>query len=506
MVDRLLQMLNQFLVSNQELSLNNTFKLYLHVLSIEHMKHKNIQPVKTRLSSRKRKHFGIGKNQNNKCYYLLDVPQQTNGINNVFHNKCLITCIIIGYLQNIYFETCMKDNRYKYLLNIHSKIQAKQKQAFKILQNELEWVLDFLISIDIDLEDSSNVIESLSHLFSSQIFLFYGLKGSAKLKQMHPPVYDDKLKPIYLFQFFNENHIAFIKHIKAYFKKNTYVCFSCKKVFKNNILTHLCSKSETCFSCRRRFQSHTTYLNFKIKDNFCDKNISNEEHFLCSICNITVYSHHCYLRHRKICGKKGYLGWKCTKCNRFFYRSGSSGEDFFTSDNIKKTHICGAKMCPTCRVYYKHDDENFTNAHLCTMKIPKLKSNSVNYHLAFLSFQCINQSSENCLSCFEIKKEYKNVNNLDWKDLYNNGHFSNLMCDYHCKQDLFPFTPNFLVLYLESKNAGNFDKFIFSPFNDRPLKIPNAFKYEFLIKFKKQIPNDKSHIEKKTSTPRTPTF
>jgi hypothetical protein len=39
-VERILKMLEQFLVSNQSLKLDNTFKVFLKVLSINHMKYK----------------------------------------------------------------------------------------------------------------------------------------------------------------------------------------------------------------------------------------------------------------------------------------------------------------------------------------------------------------------------------------------------------------------------------------------------------------------------------
>ena len=40
MVERILNMLSQYLISNQTLQLNNTFKLYLKILSIDSMKFK----------------------------------------------------------------------------------------------------------------------------------------------------------------------------------------------------------------------------------------------------------------------------------------------------------------------------------------------------------------------------------------------------------------------------------------------------------------------------------
>ena len=47
MVERILSMLNQFLISNQSLEINETFKVYIKILSVEHMS------VKAREKTRK---------------------------------------------------------------------------------------------------------------------------------------------------------------------------------------------------------------------------------------------------------------------------------------------------------------------------------------------------------------------------------------------------------------------------------------------------------------------
>ena len=48
MTDRVLSMLFQYLLSNQALELNESFQIYLKVLSIEHSKFKAAQPRKNK--------------------------------------------------------------------------------------------------------------------------------------------------------------------------------------------------------------------------------------------------------------------------------------------------------------------------------------------------------------------------------------------------------------------------------------------------------------------------
>jgi len=44
MTDRVLTMLSNYLLSNQSLKVNETFKVYLKVLSVDHMKHRAANP------------------------------------------------------------------------------------------------------------------------------------------------------------------------------------------------------------------------------------------------------------------------------------------------------------------------------------------------------------------------------------------------------------------------------------------------------------------------------
>lgn len=44
MTDRVLSMLSQYLLSNQSLQVDETFQVYLKILSIEHMEHQQSKP------------------------------------------------------------------------------------------------------------------------------------------------------------------------------------------------------------------------------------------------------------------------------------------------------------------------------------------------------------------------------------------------------------------------------------------------------------------------------
>ncbi len=98
MVQRLLQMLNQFLISNQSLKLNETYKVYVKVLSVNHLQFKATQKPKQKYK-RKMKHYGSKRNSNvdkYNFYWCLDVPNGNEKYVDVFKDKCLLTTTIIG--------------------------------------------------------------------------------------------------------------------------------------------------------------------------------------------------------------------------------------------------------------------------------------------------------------------------------------------------------------------------------------------------------------------------
>ena len=71
---------------------------------------------------------------------------------------------------------------------------------------------------------------------------------------------------------------------------------------------------------------------------FCNKNTTTEKSFLCSKCNVTVYSKHCFIGHKLFCyGNKMSFGWKCNQCNVFTYKG----------SNSVTNHICG--QLKTCK-------------------------------------------------------------------------------------------------------------------------------------------------------------
>jgi hypothetical protein len=443
MIERILKMLQQFLISNNSLRLNSSFKVYVKVMSIDHMKYK--RGLKKKKNPKKKYGIRSINEENINNYWSLNVPDGFDSKPNVFKNKCLLTSTILGHLQNVFYQSNRKDKRFVYVQNINSKIKAKKIHGCKILLNELNKLLS---STNISNEGPYDVDETtkqLSVYYKCQFFIFDSIDNSNKLCFMYPEDYDDSLEPIYLFQPLNSpNHVVFIRHLNSYFKANLKICFYCKKSFRSYRYNHFCPKIKGCFACHRPFAKKSTFLHEKNKINFCDKKITSELAVNCKICNVVLYSKHCSQGHKLLCYGKGSFGWKCLKCNKFCYRYGK-----MNSKMIENAHQCGSKKCIYCY-------EDADSQHLCKLKIEKFPKTWP--LLAFIGIEHCTINIENCLDCLQIKKEFQEMSNLSYKDLTLNSTYLSLCCEKHKSSNIL-IEPTLIIIYKETKR-GHFTKYV----------------------------------------------
>jgi len=254
MTDRLLSMLYQYLLSNQNLELNRSFQIYFKILSVEHSKFKKTQPQRTRaIRKRPKIHVGVsGRKFNYK--WGIDIPQEEGN----FINKCLLLCTIMGLAQMLYYESLKKNKLYQYLSLINSKTVDKKNYAIKLFNNQLKEIFSSCNLKQVGPYKLKTTIILLSKKYNCQFFIFESYNSLTKLYFMYPSKYKDFLKPIYLFRpKFDSNHVVFIRNIGSFFRSNSYCCFACHKHFKrykDSRSPHLCKVREVCFACRRFFQ------------------------------------------------------------------------------------------------------------------------------------------------------------------------------------------------------------------------------------------------------------
>jgi hypothetical protein len=446
MVQRLLTMLEQFLVSNQSIKLDESFKVYIKVLSVQHMNYKQSKKQKANPNQARRSKFGkkvgsrVKPTKNYNYYWALDVPNSFDNEPslNIFKDKCLLTGTILGLMQNKYFKSSRQDKQFLYVQYINSVNKPKQNRAGKILLKELQDLLS-LCNLKsegpYDLEETAKI---LSDNFKCQLFIFDTIHNSNKLVFMYPPEYDDSLIPIYFLQPHDAKcHLVYIRNLKSFFRARVTVCFGCKKTFLTQNYKHLCPKKQCCFSCRRFFQNDNTYIHEKLIEDFCDKNLTKEEMFTCTICNVTCYSKHCLKGHKRICNGQGTFGFKCLKCNKFTYRYGNKNGQI-----LKDEHVCESlKLCPFCR-------ESQELNHLCKLK--KESDVQVWPKLAFIAMEYFDNSSENCNECLNLRTAKNNK----------------LFCSSHKNETESDDEPILATIFYEENERGCFEKYQFDNFEN----------------------------------------
>ena len=379
MVDRLLAMLNQYLISHQHLQLDRTFKVYIKILSSSHIAQKKLTGAAAKkLARTKRKpRFHVGGHRSDTLFtklWAIDVPAvESDPLTTIFKNKCLLTCAILGKLQNEFFKGLNKKFPVVQYLNSVSKI--KKKYACKLLLEDLE---NLIMVENLSSEGPYEVLSTLKKLSSSwkcQFFIFEGLsQANSKLSLMEPSTYDDKLMPIFLYKIYNSEHVVFIQNIYAYFKHNGKVCFQCKRTFKGGRYRHFCKAKPSCFVCHRFLRSSETYYHAKLEREFCDSILVAQVATICHICNCKIFSQSCLRAHKVLCYSRGFFGWFCDNCQTFTYHSNG-----LCSTEIKKAHICGHFR--PCRHCFLPNDQN----HLCSLR--KEKPDGFHNRLAFFNVQ-----------------------------------------------------------------------------------------------------------------------
>jgi hypothetical protein len=145
MIDRMLSILTTFLVSNQEVRLDETFILYINVLSVEHSEYKRTIAQRKQPNTRRgRKMPKYGYRTCSKNYtWALDVPMP---IEPAFQHSCLLIACIIANSLNNYYKTDKNDKTFLYFQSINSKYKHKKQHGLKLLQKNLIDVINTLNS------------------------------------------------------------------------------------------------------------------------------------------------------------------------------------------------------------------------------------------------------------------------------------------------------------------------------------------------------------------------
>lgn len=368
MVDRLLSLLNQYLISNKSLHLNKTFKVYLKILSAEHSKLKTIQRKKIKKVTK----TVVGcSTEHLKAFWAIDVPYIE-----FMQNCCLLLTTVLAVTQHTFFETNGQDKKFKYMELILSTNKAKFRYARNLLVDSVNEIFEnTLIQPQTDPYDLLETIKILSQYFNCQFFIFESSPYlHRKLFLRYPKNFDCSKKPIFLYKPHQSNHVVFIRNLTSFFKFNGKTCLVCKKTFKSVQYPHFCKENNNCcFVCHRHFQKPTTYINSYLEKYFCDSKINKSIKKKCHLCNVLLESQSCANAHKRLCNSKGFFGYFCDECKRFTYSSFST-----TSADLKESHVCSQR---TCKICFKMSQPG----HLCKLLLEKYPN--YHSHLAFIHIE-----------------------------------------------------------------------------------------------------------------------
>jgi len=453
-------MLNRFLASNEELRLDQGFRVYFKIFSYNHTKW-----PKRRSGSGIKRSLGCKRSEAPlNIAGVIEIKPGFLGDEAAFENKCLLWSTLICHFANEAFQSSKEGSIFEKLTHLWTKrsTQKNKKDAGKLLKQEIEKLIS---QLDLPVNGPYNIIETLPklcHHFSSQIHVIRSTQEpEANVESFPSSVWDDTLPQIFLY-LSEPGHVVPIINLKKYVNKNNQLCLICRKTF-TPFYRHVCSfKEKSCFLCNCYYAKENTIIQKNLPFQYCfsklDLHLPN--FIVCNICNYKFPTQRCFDSHKVICGvksKRGRIGWFCDTCNKFV--KGNS------SENVKKQHKCLAKNEKKCRICQEVFEKSSV-AHQCKLGKEKLTERWPN--LIFFSFEFTNSSSFVCTQCHSLRKLYLQSNNLTWKEASAQKEFLSIKCCRHQADSIgATATPNLCTVWRETK-IGCFEELLLA---DDNLKI-----------------------------------
>ena len=344
--DHMLNMLESYLQSHENLTLDKSFKVQFKILSVQHVTHRILNDPNYIVHLHESEMPGNGDkthfpeyvyNFSTYCWEHMDI---------CFHNLCFYLCLILSLARYDYslktdlttypeILTCQsrKDNTGCQL--IHTLI-TKLKSSFP----NYSW---------------ERMLRAISAEKTVQ-FHFFDADLDYRFVESYPSQFSFSLRPIYFCYFRNREHLTLILDYSKFCSKNAkYFCFSCGKYFKSKkSFQHRCYKVNTCFACCRPVYQVSYVEHFE--DQFCKSESakpSEEKYENCAKCNLTTKTELCFKFHKKVCSQ----GAKFDCCDTFLYNSAFSSQKL-----LKENHKCSEKKCQFCHAHYYH---NLGPSHQC---------------------------------------------------------------------------------------------------------------------------------------------
>jgi len=464
MVNYALNMLNRFLNSNATLKLDNSFCVYFKVLSVQHVNHVHHRrgPLMIVGCGDDVTTSSAASDSNSPGTLEMNISSEDDA---EFLNKCLLTHVILGKLQfdarktknlselALLLSLCKKHKK-NYEKHYFTKkrrsakseasVTSARSKALKLLKQKVD---ELITACHLNQSGPYNVHEVLpkiSEFLGIKVHLICGLQTKNASVLSFPPNFDDR-KPQICLEKVSEHHVILISNLKTYFRhQKKRLCFECCKTF-HQTYRHFCTKRTICFACRRFFCTKETEIHNDKYFEYCDGQI--EENFLtdpiiCPLCNLGSLTENCKIGHKNECGvtntSKGRMGFYCNTCKKHFRYGFSNSED------AKNNHVCNVDLirCYNCKFFKEENHQCPIKKQTATKEFPAL---------AFFAFSF--KALEQCHDCLNIRKRFKEENQLTWSQLYQHEKFPTLVCTSHeLFQDKFV-EPNVAVIFKEIKRG-----------------------------------------------------
>jgi hypothetical protein len=436
-------MLNNFLSSNEELRLDQGFRVYFKIFSYDHTKW-----PKRRIGRGVKRSLGCKQNKVNlNIAGVIEIENGFLGDEAAFENQCLLSSVLICHFANKWYQGLKNDSIFEKLTHLWIKrtSQKKKKEAGEILKQEIE---KLILNLDLPAKGPYTIVETLPklcHHLSSQIHVIRSTQEpDANVESFPSSIWDDTLPQIFLF-LSEPGHVVPIIDLKKYVNKNNQLCLICKKTF-TPFYRHICTfKEKSCFLCNCYYAKENTIRQDNLPFQYCFSKLDSplSKPITCSICNYKFPTQRCFDNHKVICGvksKRGRIGMFCDTCNKFI--KGNS------SENVKKQHRCltkNEKQCTFCKEVFEITSE----AHQCKLEKGKLTERWPN--LIFFSFEFKNSSTFLCTDCHHLRKLFQQSNNFTWKEVCAQKEFFSIKCCHHQANSCSTLTPNFCTIWRETK-------------------------------------------------------
>lgn len=368
-VEHILDMLENYLTSFQNLEVDDSFKINVKVLSINHTREmrESGRPVHVVGA------FSVVRRRS----WCFEMPKISAADD---ENMCLPFSIIVG-------EAKERNGRSYAIMSAHNKGKRASQDDHKLALSEIK---GRFLEIQRQCPNLRPVttggkfeLESTCQLLAGQlavqIFVFDPTSEENLLYYKYPTETDFSRPLVMLYLDRTNSHVYLILRYKVLLRQCGYrgICFGCGQKTKGHDLPHRCLEFSSCYACRRIYSDENTFLGHHPYI-FCNGKHAPKDDALqgtkCEGCNFFVQSSQCKVSHKlNVCN----CVYKCDKCKKVTWKNGK----YRNQQALKQNHSCNSRKCKVC-----FDEVVDLEDHFCRMKKPS-ESGKQFPRLAFSTFE-----------------------------------------------------------------------------------------------------------------------